>query len=527
MPDKALARSGGGSVVAKTRFLLVVIVGFLVAGAGLGGWLAADGQDAAQASPDLAIGVDANPSGNTATALGTIDGCRQVSTGETFEIDIYITDVEDLLAWQVYFVFDPSVIRVIDRDVGMFLDANAGSNVFDSSGAVPDSDGQYEAAAADIADPPTHDSGSGVLARLTLEAIGPGLSAASLPPELGDLGPTLKNLEAEALGDTDGDNFFDGPISNAQIAVDQGCSPDADDDGWPDTSDNCPSVPNAAQIDTDSDGLGDACDDDDDNDTILDGDDNCALVSNPDQTDTDGDGPGDACDSDDDGDTVTDSADNCPLVSNADQTDTDGDGAGDACDSTPTDTPTPTPPPAPTSTPGPSPTPVPTPPPSPGVIWRQSCYLGSAQAASDALAADTGDVLAAYRLRADQGYDRWFLGRPELSTMTALDSYEALFLLMSADATWDQQPSGTPPSSADLVFGWNNVCYAGEGKDTSTAMAGVEGQFVVVYSLAEDQTWRRFIADRPEVSNLSQLDPFTPVLVLVTQSDGLEWVFEP
>ena len=50
---------------------------------------------------------------------------------------------------------------------------------------------------------------------------------------------------------------------------------DKDGDGIPDISDNCKSISNSDQKDTDSDGAGDACDSDDDNDTILDSQDKC------------------------------------------------------------------------------------------------------------------------------------------------------------------------------------------------------------------------------------------------------------
>ena len=69
--------------------------------------------------------------------------------------------------------------------------------------------------------------------------------------------------------------------------------------------DNCPSIANASQDDTDSDLLGDACDTcpvDPDND--IDGDsvcgdiDNCPEIFNPDQRDSNGDGFGNRCDAD-------------------------------------------------------------------------------------------------------------------------------------------------------------------------------------------------------------------------------------
>lgn len=106
---------------------------------------------------------------------------------------------------------------------------------------------------------------------------------------------------------------------------------DVDFDGVGNSSDNCPELSNSDQLDSDSDGNGDACDADPDNDAISTTRDNCPTAENPDQADADGDHIGDACDDDADNDGVADASDNCPLDTNADQADTDNDGIGDAC----------------------------------------------------------------------------------------------------------------------------------------------------------------------------------------------------
>ena len=70
---------------------------------------------------------------------------------------------------------------------------------------------------------------------------------------------------------------------------------DSDDDGTPDTTDNCRLVAND-QTDTDGDGFGDKCD-------------NCPDQANPGQEDNDGDGIGDVCDASPGSGTPV-----CPLV---------------------------------------------------------------------------------------------------------------------------------------------------------------------------------------------------------------------
>ncbi len=186
-------------------------------------------RQAAADGPSLA--VDANPNGNEPTELGQRDSCLSVSTGARFPVDVIIQDVEDLLAWELYFEYDPSIIEVTSSDVDLFQGANPGSSVFEVSEEVPDKDGLYRLGAADTADPLSPDSGSGVLARLTLHALAPGESPLALPSRdldgdgEPDLGPFLRNTDAEVIGDRNGDTYFDGPIQTAIVVVDRPCPP--------------------------------------------------------------------------------------------------------------------------------------------------------------------------------------------------------------------------------------------------------------------------------------------------------------
>jgi hypothetical protein len=166
----------------------------------------------------------------------------------------------------------------------------------------------------------------------------------------GDIGYEIAGARRCVGADTDNDGVPDS--DDNCLSVPNPNQDDGDGDGDGDVCDNCPSVPNPSQADADSDGDGDACDNcvnaanpnQEDVDADGDGDacDNCASVYNPAQDDGDSDGVGNACDlcpaaynpgqQDADGDLDGDACDNCPSAYNPTQTDGDADGAGNACD---------------------------------------------------------------------------------------------------------------------------------------------------------------------------------------------------
>lgn len=405
----------------RAAALIILVAGALAAVTAVLVIVHDDGSRTAQAEPSLEVGIDADPlasPANTATSLGSIEECRQVTAGQTFDIDTFLDGIPSgrgLAGFSYYLGFDASRLEIIGQQhtttgVNLITAApSSGSPAYiELNEGVPDSDGSHTAVAADFGTTETNPPYSqGVLGHYTLRVLGGAPS-----------GQASLTLTGVSVADDAGEVPVD-VVTEAWVGVGEPCSP----------------VP-------------------------------------------------------------------------------------------PTPTPTPTATPTATPTPAGTATPIST----PGNLaagWNHVCYLGPAQPIDQALADISQDIIAAYRLRPDQGYDKWFPDRPELGPVMDLSPYEALFILMAKDATWLQQPEGSAPTSMALVQGWNSVCYTGQTKAADAATAAIAGRFAIIYALAPDQPWKRFLPGQPEISTLVELVRFSALFVLVTDDAGANWAFDP
>lgn len=157
----------------------------------------------------ITLGVDVTTDGNTASALGTIDNCRRVEVGNDFDVDLFVSDVPGLQGFDIYVGFDESLLQMTNETPYMVIGPNA--SVIDPVYH------QYFLSVGGT----TPKSGSGVLARLTFQAMAAGASNVAIvhspawPILSGQSGP---------IGDTSGDGYFDGPTVAASIAIGQDCS---------------------------------------------------------------------------------------------------------------------------------------------------------------------------------------------------------------------------------------------------------------------------------------------------------------
>ena len=158
--------------------------------------------------------------------------------------------------------------------------------------------------------------------------------------------------------------------------------------------------------------------------------------------------------------------------------------------------------------------------------WNHVCYIGAAGPAGEALGTVAGSVQALYRMGANGTTDRWFPGGSQASTIDTLAPGDALLMLVAAPVEWAQSSDEAAPGSAEMTQGWNSVCYEGESRDIEEAMAGVDGEVAVIYSLSPEKGWLRFVPGQDDISDLERVEPHQALLVLVSDAAGATWNFE-
>jgi hypothetical protein len=172
--------------------------------------------------------------------------------------------------------------------------------------------------------------------------------------------------------------------------------------------------------------------------------------------------------------------------------------------------------------------------------WNDCCYTGPELDIEDALEDaglieedGTSHVLALYRFSNDesQSFDRWFPGHPEVSTITTVNPYDQLFLIMDSPMSWTMDimadPIGQKDTQVSLIQGWNSVCYAGPDSTPAGATSSIAGGFPIMYTVASDQSWRRYVPEYPWATNINTLSQYTSVSMPVTAPGGAIWEFDP
>jgi hypothetical protein len=167
-----------------------------------------------------AMSIDLDVTGATATTLGPRNSCREVNPGDEVTFDVSaegIPSSDPMIAFTFRLNYPPPYFTVTHADSSYLLAATPGSNVFDLSDVLPDSDGAWRSGAADISNLAmvTPESGSGVLARLTLEV------AANTPS-----GVYAMTLSEASHIDTFNDSRAPNLFRDAFLAVGASCQDD-------------------------------------------------------------------------------------------------------------------------------------------------------------------------------------------------------------------------------------------------------------------------------------------------------------
>lgn len=172
------------------------------------------------------LAIDADPSGNTATSLGSIDSCISTTTGSDVTVDLIVDEVPSdhpIASYQIEILYDPEILDVTAVDNEQLLAAEGQYEGFEGlTDPLPDSDGNLTVSNLDLASEPitfdNMETGPGVISRITFSAKSAGTS--SVTPNFN------YPVFYPAILDTASNPLSYESIGPAVIVVDGECTPD-------------------------------------------------------------------------------------------------------------------------------------------------------------------------------------------------------------------------------------------------------------------------------------------------------------
>jgi hypothetical protein len=186
--------------------------------------------------------------GNNDSNVGVIDDCAKIpKVGDTLTFDLVVQNIDPavrIAGYQVDIDYDPDVIHITSAvtsdpagstppnnvTIVSRIPSSAGAGFVSlTEGLLPDTDGSFTVAIADgTGNPPppdNHEDGEGVLARITVEAVGTGISDLIIPGPSGGPDGVSDLIIIGGAGPSQGEPIAVDKVFNAAVSVDAPCKP--------------------------------------------------------------------------------------------------------------------------------------------------------------------------------------------------------------------------------------------------------------------------------------------------------------
>ena len=164
-----------------------------------------------------------------------------------------------------------------------------------------------------------------------------------------------------------------------------------------------------------------------------------------------------------------------------------------------------------------------------GPGWHNAVWTGAdSTSPQEAFSCADGSYAAAYRLGAS-GWEGYFPGRADISTLASLDQYDVFLILVTQSVTCDMPVAAAPGTTRALQWaaGWQNAGWTGaSGTPPQNAFACADGSYAAAYRLGASG-WEGYFPGRADISTLASLDQYDAFLILATAPVACDMAIAP